>query len=957
MFKLLAGLSTRTKLLAIFLSLLTPIALLSYFNVSDSVATIRVARSEDAGSHWVVPMIDAARNLAEHRDHAVAVAAGESSEREEMNEHAQLVQEAGKQLDELSSSDLGGLSAVASWGEMRAEVLALVSDGPQSDDIVAAHSRAISQLLDAIRKVASASSLTLDPEADSFSLMESAILHMPAGLQSLALGRRHFDELRAGDGSASRRLQLGEQLGIADISLHAALQSLTVGYAEAAPDDKTLPTSAATAGQTLDQVLAQLRAAGAGQELAVQAADALSLQTEVLTEQLAELQDEALTSLAAILDARIATERRELLVSQTAVVVCMLLALCIMVFVTRYLSSQVNKANQIFGSMAQGRFDAIIGEQASDELGALMGSLDNMQRDLRTRIEAEQVVSLANARIRQSLDATSTNVMVADEDGTIIYLNRAAESLMADSEQEFRRTLPKFNAAKLVGASFDAFHANPAHQRNLLAKLTKPFASEMKIGGKTMRITANPIVDEQGKRLGTVAEWTDRTQEVAVESEVQVIVAEALQGNLDRRIALDGKAGFFKALSTGINELVANMATVVEEVRTIVTAANDGDLAHRVDLKDKSGLLVKIGTGVNQLTANMELVVNEVQSLVTAANEGDLTRRVETEGKSGLLVKVGTGINQLAENMSSIVSQVKGAAEEVNRGADELSQGNTNLSQRTEEQASSLEETASSMEQMTSTVKQNADNAGQANQLAVAARDQAEKGGAVVARAVRAMTDINDASKKIADIIGVIDEIAFQTNLLALNAAVEAARAGEQGRGFAVVATEVRNLASRSATAAKEIKTLIQDSVRKVDEGANLVSQSGATLEQIVAAVKRVTDIVAEISAASNEQSAGIEQVNKAVMQLDELTQQNAALVEEASAASQSMADQAHSLNQSMQRYKVRAGSQTEAAPTALPVAERRQGGRPWTAGRPAARPTAAGKAAIAGGDAVWKEF
>jgi methyl-accepting chemotaxis protein len=302
---------------------------------------------------------------------------------------------------------------------------------------------------------------------------------------------------------------------------------------------------------------------------------------------------------------------------------------------------------------------------------------------------------------------------------------------------------------------------------------------------------------------------------------------------------------------------------------------------------------------------------------------------------------------------------VKEAAVEVSRGADEISQGNTNLSQRTEEQASSLEETASSMEQMTSTVKQNADNAGQANQLAVAARDQAEKGGAVVTTAIRAMAEINESSKKIADIIGVIDEIAFQTNLLALNAAVEAARAGEQGRGFAVVATEVRNLAGRSATAAKEIKALIQDSVHKVEEGSELVTQSGATLEQIVAAVKKVTDIVAEIAAASNEQSAGIEQVNKAVMQLDELTQQNAALVEQASASSQSMAEQARGLNELMGRYVVDGkgttpGVRSEAVVTATArpstgMPERRKAGRPWSA--PAKAKTAADD------NGVWREF
>jgi methyl-accepting chemotaxis protein len=234
-----------------------------------------------------------------------------------------------------------------------------------------------------------------------------------------------------------------------------------------------------------------------------------------------------------------------------------------------------------------------------------------------------------------------------------------------------------------------------------------------------------------------------------------------------------------------------------------------------------------------------------------------------------------------------------------------MSQSSENLSQRVEQQSSSLEETAASMKQMTSTVRQNADNASQANQLAGAAREQAEKGGAVVSQVITAMAGINEASNKIAEIIGVIDEIAFQTNLLALNAAVEAARAGDQGRGFAVVATEVRGLAGRSATAAKEIKALIHDSVQRVEVGSGLVAESGTTLSQIVLSVKKVADIVAEITAASREQSAGIDQVNRAVMQLEELNQQNAGLVEQATSASQSMAEQARGLDQSMERFAV----------------------------------------------------
>jgi methyl-accepting chemotaxis protein len=279
----------------------------------------------------------------------------------------------------------------------------------------------------------------------------------------------------------------------------------------------------------------------------------------------------------------------------------------------------------------------------------------------------------------------------------------------------------------------------------------------------------------------------------------------------------------------------------------------------------------------------------------------------DADGKPYKVVKFAPDVTQQVQQeqqLIGLVRHVQGAAAEIQSGAEEISKGNADLSRRTEQQASSLEETASSMEQMTSTVRQTAENAGQADQLAIAAREQAEKGGAVVGSAVQAMQAINVASRRIADIIGVIDEIAFQTNLLALNAAVEAARAGEQGRGFAVVASEVRNLAGRSATAAKEIKTLIQDSVGKVDEGSKLVGRSGETLVGIVSAVKKLSGLVAEIAAASREQSSGIEQVNRAVTQMDEATQQNAALVEQATAASRAIADQTSRLSETIARFQ-----------------------------------------------------
>jgi methyl-accepting chemotaxis protein len=358
--------------------------------------------------------------------------------------------------------------------------------------------------------------------------------------------------------------------------------------------------------------------------------------------------------------------------------------------------------------------------------------------------------------------------------------------------------------------------------------------------------------------------------------------------------------------------------------------------------------------------------LNEAVAIANAVASGDLTSRIEvtSTNETGRLLQA---LKTMNGNLVDLVGKVRMGTDSIATASSEIASGNLDLSQRTEEQASSLEETASSMEELTSTVKQNADNARQANQLAAGASEVAVKGGTVVGQVVQTMSSINESSKKIVDIISVIDGIAFQTNILALNAAVEAARAGEQGRGFAVVATEVRTLAQRSAAAAKEIKELISDSVSKVEDGTRLVDEAGATMDEIVTAVKRVTDIMSEISAASQEQSSGIEQVNQAVTQMDEVTQQNAALVEEAAAAAESMQDQAQALTQAVTIFKLSNNDHT----TATPI---KRSNRPSTVAKLTNRESATKKAAVnsnahsasvsaqprkvaAGGGDDWEEF
>ncbi|MGJ8620992.1 MAG: methyl-accepting chemotaxis protein [Methylophilaceae bacterium] len=328
-----------------------------------------------------------------------------------------------------------------------------------------------------------------------------------------------------------------------------------------------------------------------------------------------------------------------------------------------------------------------------------------------------------------------------------------------------------------------------------------------------------------------------------------------------------------------------------------------------LDPSGKPFKVVKFATDITVQHSNaaaLENAVEESQAVIEEAKAGNLENRVSLDGKTGSIASLCDGVNALMDKMTEVLMQVTEAGETIHTAAGEIATGNNDLSSRTEEQASSLEETASSMEELASTVKQNAENALQANQLATAASGVAVKGGQVVGKVVNTMSAINESAHKIEDIISVIDGIAFQTNILALNAAVEAARAGEQGRGFAVVAGEVRNLAQRSASAAKEIKELITDSVNKTSEGTKLVEDAGQTMQEIVESVQRVTDIMGEISAASTEQSTGIDQVNTSITSMDEVTQQNAALVEEAAAAAESLVEQATSLMETVSGFKLK---------------------------------------------------
>jgi methyl-accepting chemotaxis protein len=667
-------------------------------------------------------------------------------------------------------------------------------------------------------------------------------------------------------------------------------------------------------------------------------------------------------------------------------------ALAFGLFVAIYLARGIVRPLEAAMSVAEairgGRLDNRIDTSGEDETGRLLASLDGMQTALIERDEKD-----ADSRGQIAAIGRAQAVVEFNLDGTV-----------RDANDNFTQ-LTGYSRADIVGKHHSLLcepaHATSAEYRGFWAKLARGESDtgiykRIARGGRELWLSAsyNPIPDASGKPFKVVKYATDITAQTARNADFEGQLTAISRSQAVVEFDMDGTVrkindNFARVMGYTAGEVVGKHHSIFAEAG----AANGGEYrafwaklnrgepdigsykrvakggrdvwlqASYNPIPDSNGKPFKVVKYASDVTAVMQaqqalqVAVTETQHTVKQAIDGDLTQRIPLDGKTGDLEALCRGVNSLLETTADLVKRVKSAADEVQGGAEEISKGNLNLSQRTEEQASSLEETASSMEEMTATVKQTADNAGQANQLALAARQQAEKGGAVVSNAVSAMGAINEASRKIADIIGVIDEIAFQTNLLALNAAVEAARAGEQGRGFAVVATEVRNLAGRSATAAKEIKALIVDSVSKVDEGSRLVDESGKTLEEIVHAVKKVTDIVAEIAAASREQSSGIEQVNKAVMQMDQTTQQNAALVEEAAAASQAIVEQAQTLGAMIAHYDVGADSQAPAARAAPPRVERRAATRPWSKPAAKGRPAVAPRAATAGSDAEWNEF
>ncbi|ALT78258.1 methyl-accepting chemotaxis protein [Paucibacter sp. KCTC 42545] len=798
-------------------------------------------------------------------------------------------------------------------------------------DNLARHAELIKDAKNLMSAVADGSGLTLEPDPANYFMVTALVKELPDAVDAAgvarAIGRAMLIKQefpldgRFQTGAELNQARSGQELAVVQLGKAIKAHPPLAGELNALIKDFELSMSSYVSKGSTELVKSD--------KPAISAEDYFALASAAI-ESAFKLMDKTEEQLTSALQAHINSLQRGAMIEGGAFAVVLVLATILALAVVRSVTQPLNRAIAAADAIAEGDLSHRIDDQGRDEAGVLLQRFGVMQNNLRERHERDARVAAESGRVKQALDRCSTNVMIADPDGRIIYMNHSVASMMQGNEAELRRALPNFDAKQLIGANIDTFHKNPAHQRNLLGGLKGEYKAQIKVSSLDFSLIANPIIDDKGERLGTVVEWRDMTQELLARAREQQLAAE----NARVKQALD-------ICSTNVmiadpdGNIIYNNLSVAQmmqrnegELRKALPAfdsrrivGSNFDQFHRNPSHQRNllgGLKSEYKTEIKVSSLTFSLIANpitaadgtrlgtvvewkdrtaevaaeaEVGAMVDGANQGNFASRIALEGKEPFFKMLGEKFNSLVETVSGTIREVRVAADQLSGASDQVSQTSQSLSHSASQQAASVEETTASLQEMAASVKQNADSATVTDGMATKAAKEAMDGGQAVGMTV-------DAMKQIATKISIIDDIAYQTNLLALNAAIEAARAGEHGKGFAVVAAEVRKLAERSQVAAQEIGALASSSVQMAEKAGDLLSN-------MVPSIQKTSELVQEIAAASGEQSEGVSQITAAMNHLSSTTQQTASASEELSATAEELSAQAAQLQEQMAFFRL----------------------------------------------------
>jgi methyl-accepting chemotaxis protein len=923
----------------------------------NSQSQVLSTQVENAGVDPVDEVVDLMRALQIHRGLSSLDLNGDSAAQEkrrspeaEVGAHLAALQKQLAAYPDFKQSSLQAAALTKAWQELQGQVSGRSIQAPAS---FAAHSALVKQSLLLIEALADESGLSLDPEAASYFLMTTFTDYLPHLAESVALQR--------GKGSAL----LGQKLAgkeIAPVDQAELQQFLREGdelrerierqfkkVFDLEPGLKPNLNSTLEAASNSSTAFAkQLRTEISASIPSISTQELFAAGSKAVDAQYALVKAGG-KALERLLEERVSSQERKRNSLAAGIGALLLAGLGLGVAIVRSVTRPVARALAAADAVAQGDLAFNTEDESRDEVGRLLSSLGTMQTNLRERMERDALVSAENGRIKQALDVCSTNVMIADIDLNIIYMNRSVSQMMQGNEAELKKALPNFNARQLMGANIDAFHKNPGHQRGMLSKLQTEYKTQIKVSSLDFGLIANPITDASGKRLGTVVEWRDMTQELAArerelasasetarvkqaldicstnvmiaDPEGNIIynnhsVAQMMQRNEAelRKVlpAFDAR----KIVGSNFDQFHRNpshqrnlLGGLKNEYRTEIKVSNLTFSLIANPINDAKG--TRLGTVVEWRDRTGEVAAEvEVGAMVDGANGGNFANRIALEGKDPFFKMLGEKFNSLVETVSNTIREVRVSADQLGGASDQVSQTSQSLSHSASQQAASVEETTASLQEMAASVKQNSDSANITDGMATKAAREAMEGGQAVSQTV-------DAMKQIATKISIIDDIAYQTNLLALNAAIEAARAGEHGKGFAVVAAEVRKLAERSQVAAQEIGTLATNSVK-------LAEKAGTLLTNMVPSIQKTSELVQEISAASSEQSQGVAQINGAMNHLSTATQQTASASEQLSATAEELSAQAAQLQEQMAFFKLADDDGSDSKP----MSKQRRAGR-----------------------------